>query len=197
MPLGPVTRAQTAIQAAIQELATAYYNLGLGPISDEQIQLLSNDPSRINALMNQIKQQSQQPHHVVTRSQSHLEKLAKHYLSLGFINIPDDELRMLRANTALVQMLIAQIAELKHIEDQLRLRHDGHGSRESIVGPIVGSEYKKLMNEFNTLIQQQSMGGKKRFRKSRKNYKSKKSKKSKKAMQRKGKKTYKKLKSKR
>lgn len=186
----PVTRSQTAIQAAIQELATAYYNLGLGPISDHEMELLRNNPERVKALMSQIRQQSQQ-HHVVTRSQSHLEELAKHYLSLGFIKIPDDELRMLRANAVLVQMLIAQIAELEHIEKELRLRHDGHGSRESIVGPIVGSEYQKLMNEFNTLVQQQSMGGKKRFRKSRKNYKSKK------AMQRKGKKTYKKLKSKR
>ena len=190
----PVTRSQTAIE----ELATAYFDQGLGAIPDDEMELLFNNPQRVTELMNQIKQQSQQ-HHVVTRSQIEFEKLAKHYLEQGFINIPQDELRVLGANAALVLRLMQQIATLKHIEKKLSLRPEV--SRESIVGPIVGSEYQKLMNDFNTLAQQQqSMGGKKRFRKNTKNYKaikSKKSKKSKKAMQRKGKKTYKKLKSKR
>ena len=190
---GPVTRSQTAIK----ELAEAYFQQGFGAIPDYEMELLRNNPSRVQALMNQIIQRRQQPHQVVTRSRTTLEELAKHYLAQGFEQIPQEELRMLGANATLVQRLIDQIAELKQIHETLSLRP--YVSHDPIIGHLVGYQYQKLMNEFRTLAHQQSMGGKKRFRKSHKNtknYKKIKLKKSKKAMQRKGKKTYKKLRSK-
>ena len=188
-------RSVTRSQTAIKEVADAYNELGFGSISNDEMELLRRNPRRVHSLMNQIRQQSQQPHQVVTRSRSPLEKLAKRYLALGFDKIPEDELRMLGTNAALVGRLIKQIAELEQIQRKLSLTP--YVSRDPIIGHLVGYEYQKLINEFKTLVeqqqQQQSMGGKKRFRKSHKNSKKIKSKKSNKNER---KKTYKNIKSK-
>jgi hypothetical protein len=118
--------------------------------------------------------------HPHTRKHDRLYENARLYVLAGFTHIPIDEVINYTADD--IKKIENRMTELRNYENTIiKLTHRpwGTGTRESIIGPSVGADYRELRDKFlarNDLIAQAhgASGGRKSKKRKSKKRKSKK-----------------------
>ena len=85
---------------------------------------------------------------VLTRSTDKLSKLAKIYVQSGFTRIPDDETFIKEPNRSIINGIMSMIWTELETEARVRGSPSTKGTREPVIGNIVGSDYRALMEEY-------------------------------------------------